>query len=32
VSGLCARCNPDLDSFRRDGEAAGRMVAAIGIL
>jgi polyphenol oxidase len=32
LSGLCTRCNPDLDSFRRDGEAAGRMVAAIGIL
>jgi polyphenol oxidase len=32
VSGLCTRCNPNLHSFRRDREASGRMVAAIGIL
>ncbi len=31
VSGLCTKCDPDLHSFRRDKEASGRMVAAIGV-
>ena len=31
VAGLCTRCNLDLHSFRRDKEASGRMVSAIGI-
>ena len=28
-SGLCTCCNPDYFSFRRDGQAAGRMMAVI---
>ena len=32
AAGLCTRCRPDLfDSYRRDREAAGRMVSAIRI-
>ncbi|MBS1876022.1 MAG: peptidoglycan editing factor PgeF [Acidobacteria bacterium] len=27
----CTACTPTLDSFRRDREAAGRMIAAIGV-
>lgn len=27
----CTRCTPELHSFRRDKEAAGRMVSAIGV-
>jgi copper oxidase (laccase) domain-containing protein len=31
TSGLCTRCDSELESFRRDGEASGRMVAAAGL-
>jgi YfiH family protein len=32
TSGLCSRCNPELfESYRRDRETAGRMVAMIGV-
>lgn len=32
VSGLCTKCTPgEFESYRRDREASGRMVAAIGI-
>lgn len=32
ISGLCTKCGDEFHSFRRDREASGRMVAAIGIL
>lgn len=28
---ICTRCTPEMDSYRRDGDRAGRMTAAIGI-
>jgi copper oxidase (laccase) domain-containing protein len=32
TSGLCSYCNPELfESYRRDREASGRMVAMIGL-
>jgi YfiH family protein len=31
VSGICTRCTPEMDSYRRDGEHAGRMLAAVGV-
>lgn len=31
TSGLCTRCNSELESYRRDRDASGRMVAAIGL-
>lgn len=31
TSGLCTRCNSEFESYRRDREASGRMVAAIGV-
>lgn len=32
ISGLCSHCDPELfESYRRDREAAGRMVAMIGV-
>lgn len=32
TSGLCSCCKPDLfESYRRDRESAGRMVAAVGV-
>ncbi len=32
LSGLCTYCNPELfESYRRDREAAGRMVSLIGV-
>jgi YfiH family protein len=32
TSGLCSCCQPDLfESYRRDRESAGRMVAAVGV-
>jgi YfiH family protein len=32
TSGLCSRCNPELfESYRRDRDASGRMVAMIGV-
>ena len=31
ASRICTRCTPEMDSYRRDGDRAGRMTAAIGI-
>lgn len=31
TSGLCTRCTPEMESYRRDGDRAGRMISVIGI-
>jgi polyphenol oxidase len=31
VAGMCTMCNPEFHSFRRDGEAAGRMYSFAGL-
>lgn len=31
TAGLCTKCNPDFHSYRRDKQAAGRMLSVVGI-